>query len=323
MQNLLYILLFFPLLGGAQNIVCFTIDPNPNLDIAFSGFTKHIDVLDCFSIYAENSISDAKVLHAAAVAAELLDNNEDGTIDDPLIKLQLQNKQVFIPIFSYEGSNAENLLLNNYQGDGASAVLYNNEINPNQTGHWGNDATVEEVIHTINHVGHSNIYPNAFGLQPNSSLMSTAMDVARGGQFMSVPNNYPPNSWYHYDDWTCDYECMMIEYMYWAIVSYMGILDDPQTAAGIANEWEPYNANLLQTMDTLMYALITNIQYKLPLSTPDGNYCPSINNVTEINLNKTLFKITDITGRETKKTENEVLFYFYDNGTVERKLVVE
>ena len=323
MKQLLLILSVLPLLGEGQNTVCFTIDPNQNSDIAFSGFTKHVDVLGCFSIYAENNISDVKVLHAAAVAAELLDNDEDGIVDDPLIKVQLQNKQAFIPIFSYEGSNAENILFNNYQGDGASAALYNNEIDPTQTGNWGDDATVEEVIHTINHVGHTNIYPNAFSLQPNSSLMSTAMDVARGGQFISVPNNYPASAWYHYDDWTCDYECMMIEYMYWAIVSYMGILDNPQTAAGIANEWEPYNATLLQNMDVLMYALITDPQYQLPLSAPDGNYCPSTNDVAEINRNKSLVKIKDILGRETKDTKNKVLFYLYDDGTIEKKIVAE
>ena len=70
--------------------------------------------------------------------------------------------------------------------------------------------------------------------------------------------------------------------MYWAIVSYMGILDDPQTASGISDEWEAYNANLLQSMDTLMYNLITDPQYKLPLLSPDGNYCPNTTNITEI-----------------------------------------
>ena len=51
---------------------------------------------------------------------------------------------------------------NNYNGDGVSAVLWHNEIDPSQPGHWGADATVEEVLHTINHVGHVNIYPNTF-----------------------------------------------------------------------------------------------------------------------------------------------------------------
>jgi hypothetical protein len=322
MKKLLFLLFTLPMFGIAQNTVCFTVDPNPINGIAFSGFTKYVDVLGCFFIVAESTIPNAKVLHAAAVAAELLDNNEDGIVDDPLIESQLQNEQAFMPIFSSEGSNAENLLFSNYNGNGASAVLYNNEMDPSQTGHWGDDATVEEVIHTINHVGHTNIYPNAFSMQPNSSLMSDAMDVARGGQFMTIPNPYPASAWYHYDDWTCDYECMMIEYMYWAIVSYMGILDDAQTAQGIANEWEPYNATLLQSTDILMYALITDTQYKLPLLAPDGNYCPNASSVSEININRQVMRVTDVLGRETKQT-NQPLFYIYDDGTVEKKIVIE
>jgi len=324
MKKILFLLITIPFLGLSQNTVCFTIDPNPNSsNTALSAFTKYIDVLGCFSIYAESSISDAKVLHAAAVAAELLDNDEDGIVDDPLIETQLSNENALMPIFSSEGSSAENIFFNNYNGNGVSAVLYKNEIDPNNPGHWGNDATVEEVIHTINHVGHTNVYPNAFSLSPNSSLMSTAMDVARGGQFTTIPNPYPASAWYHYDDWTCDYECMMIEYMYWAIVSYMGILDDQQTAAGIANEWEAYNATLLQSMDVLMYSLITDPQYQLPLLAPDGNYCPSATSIYEINKDKRLVKIIDILGRETKDSKNELLFYIYDNGTVEKKIIIE
>ena len=324
MKEILCVLVTFPLLISAQqNTVCFTVDPNPNSTTAFSGFTKYVDVLGCFSVYAESSIPDAKVLHAAAVAAELLDNNEDGIIDDPLIEAQLINENALMPIFSYDGSSAENLLLNNYNGNGISAVLYKNEIDPTQTGRWGYDATVEEVIHTINHVGHTNVYPTAFSMQPNSSLMSSAMDVARGGQFLSIPNPYPSSAWYHYNDQTCNYECMMIEYMYWAIVSYMGILNDPQTAQGISDEWEPYNATLLQSVDILMYNLITDPQYKLPLLAPDGNYCPNASSISEINTDKELIRITDLLGRRIQKgTKNQLFFYIFDDGTVEKRIII-
>ena len=324
MKKILFLLVAFPLLISAQqNTVCFTVDPNPNSTTAFSGFTKYVDVLGCFSIYAESTITDAKVLHAAAVAAELLDNNEDGIVDDPLIEAQLISENALMPIFFQDGNAAMNTFANNYNGNGVSAVLYNGEIDPTQTGHWGDDATVEEVIHTINHVGHTNVYPAAFSMQANSSLMSSAMDVARGGQFMSVPNNYPASAWYHYDDQTCDYECMMIEYMYWAIVSYMGILNDPQTAQGISDEWEPYNATLLQSMDTLMYNLITDPQYKLPLLAPDGNYCPNTSSVSEMNADKKLLKIVDVLGRESLPQNNTPLFYIYENGKVEKKIFLE
>jgi hypothetical protein len=325
MKKLLSLLIIFPLLVSAQqNTVCFTIEPNPNTnDPALVPFTKYVDVLGCFSIYAESTISDAKVLHAAAVAAELLDNNEDGIVDDPLIEAQLISESALMPIFFQDGNAAMNTFGNNYNGDGVSAVLYNDEIDPTQTGHWGDDASVEEIMHTINHVGHTNVYPSAFSLQANSSLLTAAMDVARGGQFMSVPNNYPASAWYHYDDWTCDYECMAIEYIYWAQVSNMGILDDPQTASGIANEWEPYNATLLQSMDVLIYALITDPQYKLPQLAPDGNYCPNTTSISEINTEKILLNIIDVLGRETKGKRNTPLFYIYNDGTVEKRIVIE
>jgi len=276
MKQLLLILSILSTSLVAQNNVCFEIEVNPDPnDAALSNFSKYVNVLDCFSIYAEAGISDAKVLHAAAVTAELLDNDEDGIVDDQQIKSELINHSAMMPVFSSEGSNTENTFFNNYQGEGVSAVLYKLEIDPNQTGHWGDDATVEEILHTINHVGHTNVYPDAFSLSPNSSLLSEAMDVARGGQFISFPGSYPEAAWYHYDDETCDYECMAIEYMYWAIVSNMGILNQPETCNGIANEWEPCSPELFQNTDELMYALITNPEYLLPNNAPDGNYCPN------------------------------------------------
>ncbi|MDP6853621.1 MAG: dockerin type I repeat-containing protein [Candidatus Marinimicrobia bacterium] len=266
---------FLPFILVAENEVCYDILPNPHPnDPALSGFSKYIHVLNCFHIYGESQISDSKMLHAAAVASELLDNNEDGVVDDPIIENTLRNSQAMMPIFTSEWSSIMDDVEDYYDGC-ISAALFRNEIDPTQPGHWGDDATVEEILHTINHCGHVEIYPSAFSLQPNSSQMSDAMDIARGGQFLSVPNQYPEEAWYHYDDWTCDYECMAIEYMYWAIVSNMGILDDPQTCNGIDNEWELCTPELFASTDLAMYALIINPQYKLPLNAPDGNYCPA------------------------------------------------
>ena len=268
-------LFFLVMLLQAQNEVCLEIEPNPNADDgAFECFTKYVNVLDCFEVYAEPNVPDYKVLHVAAVAAELLDNDEDGVVDDDALFYELQGRQALMPVFMYDGNACMNNFMNNYDGDGVSAVLWRNEIDPSQPGHWGDDATVEEVLHTINHVGHVSIYPNVFDLAPNSSIMSDAMDIARGGQFMQVPNNYPEEAWYHYDDYTCDYECMAIEYLYWCIVTDMGILDDPQTCAGIANEWEPCSPELFESTDIIMHGVVNNSSYKLPQLAPDGNYCP-------------------------------------------------
>ena len=273
----------------SQNEVCFEIEVNPNPGSpALSCFSKYINVLECFDIYAQSTISDEKVLHVAAIVAELLDNDEDGIVDDQSVFETLQSEGALMPIFTSDGNACMNQFENNYNGDGVSAVLWRNEIDPNNPGHWGNDATVEEVLHTINHVGHVNVYPETFSLQPNSSMLSEAMDIARGGQFLSVPSNYPEEAWYHYDDWTCDYECMAIEYLYWCIVSYLGILDDPQTCNGIDNEWELCTPELFESTDILMHDIISDLSYKIPQSAPDGNYCPLTDITGDVNGDQTV-----------------------------------
>ena len=121
-----------------QNDVCFEIEENPDIDEeAFSCFTKYINVLDCFKVYAENSVQDAKVLHVAAVAAELLDNDEDGVVDDPAIFNALQESDALMPVFTYDGNYCMDNFEDHYYGDGVSAVLFRNEIDPNNPGHWG------------------------------------------------------------------------------------------------------------------------------------------------------------------------------------------
>ena len=281
--NKLFTLLIITILLHGENEVCFEVESNPNpLDPALTNFSKYVNVLDCFDIYAESSISDAKVLHAASVVAELLDNNEDGIVDDPILEIELKNAETMMPIFSSEWSPAMDDVWDYYDGC-VSAALFNNEIDPTQPGHWGDDASVEEILHTINHCGHVEIYPSTFSLWPNSSLLSDAMDIARGGQFINIPSQYPEEAWYHYDDWTCDYECMAIEYLYWCIVSYMGILDDFQTCSGIDNEWELCTPELFESIDVSMFTIITDEQYKIPQLAPDGNYCPSNNIEGDLN----------------------------------------
>jgi len=322
MRQLFILLSTIPFLGIAQNTVCFTIDPNPNPnDPALGGFGKYVDVLGTLPIYAESSIPDAKVLHAAAIAAELLDNDEDGIVDDQNLKNALITNNTIMPLFAYEGSPVENTFYNNFQ-DCGGAVLYKNEIDPNNPTLWGYDASLEEILHTINACGHLDIYSITFDLQPNSSLMSNAMDIARGGQFLAIPNPYPSSAWYTYDDQTCDYECMAMEYMYWCIASNMGALST--VCSGIADEWDLCTPALFQNTDTSMYSIVTNPQYKLPQLLPDGNYCPNTTSISEINTNRKVIRVTNLLGSKIQKaTENQLLFYIYDDGTVEKRITIE
>ena len=108
---IVFILVCFPIIiFGQGNIVCFTIEPNPNPNnIALSSFTKYVNVLDVIYVYAESSISDVKVLHVAAIIAELLDNNEDGIIDDSALEAELNSKYTVMPVFNSTTSNTQNI----------------------------------------------------------------------------------------------------------------------------------------------------------------------------------------------------------------------
>jgi Leucine-rich repeat (LRR) protein len=53
-----------------------------------------------------------------------------------------------------------------------------------------------------------------------------------------------------------------------------------------------------------------------------SNNCSGTTEVEEQITNKELLKVTDLLGRETKAT-NQLLFYIYNDGTVEKKVVVE
>ena len=50
--------------------------------------------------------------------------------------------------------------------------------------------------------------------------------------------------------------------------------------------------------------------------------CSGTTSIKEHTINKKLHKVTDLLGRETKQT-NQLLFYIYDDGTVEKKIIME
>ena len=175
----------------------FEILPNPHQDqAALNHFVNYVEVFG-LRIYAENRLAEAQVVHAANILAELLDNDENGTVDDVALLIQLQNSGFIMPMSNRENSAAMKNFMRHYQGQGVSAVLFADEVDPSRPGRWGSDASVEEIMHTINHRGHVEIYPEAFGLEPGSSRLTEAMDLARRGQFLSVPAAYPEEAWYH------------------------------------------------------------------------------------------------------------------------------
>ena len=45
--------------------------------------------------------------------------------------------------------------------------------------------------------------------------------------------------------------------------------------------------------------------------------------INEHNLHKQLIQVIDVFGRESTELKNQPLFYIYDDGTVEKKIILE
>lgn len=235
-------------------------------------FPKHIDVFGV-SVRGTAGTPDAKMLHAANVLAEYLDNDADGNPDDSLVVQTLQaNNATLIMTIDFAELEA---VVSEIDLDAMSESVLQDlnawETRPGGAANGEFDAAFEEVLHLITHGGYARAYPDDFGEFPGTTL-ADAMDKARGGRFMQIPDPYPEGAWYTYDDQTCDYGCMAAEYIYWGLTSLLGAQDFPGRLERIDNEWRLNTPELFEQGDPDLFALLTSPDHALPTRLPTGNY---------------------------------------------------
>ena len=231
-------------------------------------FAKQVKVFDLL-VVATNTVADEKLLHAANMMAEYLDNDEDGVPDNPKVLEALISKNTILVMAKDE--DELRAMGRGVLPPGAKQSLYDYETRPGGAELGVFDAAIEEIIHPITDVGYALAYPEVFGTQPGSEV-AKIMDVARGGQFLEVPEKYPDNAWYTYYDETCKYDCQVTEYIYWALTSILGAQDFPGRLKRIQDEWRYNTAEKVKAGDPKIYALLTDPQYKFPTVLPDGIY---------------------------------------------------
>lgn len=247
-------------------------DPNfkivPNTDGGFTKIWNRKVVVFGIDIYAAPKADDAKVLHAANVLAQYLDNDEDGTVDNQTVLDKLKENNAFLMIWKSESDFPKAEPKNRAGQDLGSDETTPGFVSGGKTGTF--DGALEEVLHLITSAGYSQVYPDVFGETENSAI-AKAMDIARGGRFLTIPSQYPSNAWYSYDDETCDYAtCQVSEYHYWALTSILGAQEN--RLADIGDEWKLNTKAKVQQTDKAIYALMTDPQYKMPTVLPDGTY---------------------------------------------------
>jgi hypothetical protein len=228
-------------------------------------FSKHVLVLDGVHIYASSSTPNNKVLHAANILAQWLDNNEDGMPDDAAVFAKMESLHACVLMWpneqAFENSGAEDIIPDSVWDTIAGQLLFGDETNPGYPGNGEFDWALEEVLHIVTTGGFARTYPNVFGEQHNTDI-ADAMDLVIAG------------GWYHYNDPTCDYGCKVAEFHYWALTSMLGAQDYPWRIPEIADEWELPTAALMQQNAATTVALLANPQWSQATVLPDGSYDP-------------------------------------------------
>jgi len=235
-------------------------------------FNRAIDVFG-LTIVADKNTDEKKLLHQAWVMYQYLDNDQNGFVDNYKVVEFLQTEKAYMFITSRRFSPqrhekdgwhiAQDCFADETRPDG---LPFNKDADEF-------DATLEEVWHLISN-GYVAVYPQAFGLEPDSSKLSAAMDVARGGQFRRIPRNYPDGAWYSYYDKTCEYECMAMEYFYWGLTTLLDAQSHPLRAAQIRDEWRLTTPEQLRDGDKLITELLEDDKYKLPTRLPQPISAP-------------------------------------------------
>ena len=252
-------------------------------------------------IYASASINPIKIEHAAAVVAEYLDNDQDGVVDDQQVLKSLLRFNSGVVIHKNEAEEARAKI--NYSKTIEEygiylKALYGEEIRPIGSrfiaGSYEADGSIEEILHMITVKGYSYAYPDTFGFEDSfpgsteSSKLSEAARIARGGIEDEARDSYPENAWYRRYDEGCLWGCIVNEYIYWGLISYLGglnqscmdfdqVCDDHLDAGSkFFNEWELNTPEKIKSRDKNLHKILTSKEYTLPTKLPSGKYTPQV-----------------------------------------------
>jgi len=230
---------------------------------------RHIDVFGVH-VVALPGVSEQALGHAAAVLAQYLDNDADGLADDQsVVRAMVAERATLVMAYDEDEMESSGIFESGLDSEYGLQDLYDVETSP--AGKF--DAALEEVHHLVYSYGWAVVHQNRLWFDGDTEL-TAAMDVARGGHFERIPTSYPSEAWYHYDDRTCTYDCMAVEYAYWAHTTLLGAQGSPNRCAEIVVEWVPCTPGRLAKMDPLVTALLRDPELGLPTVLPDGDYRP-------------------------------------------------
>eukprot|EP00795_Rhopilema_esculentum_P014096 gene14096-5084_t len=226
----------------------------------FDIFSKYVRVFGLYFVATEDSPND-KLLHGATVFLQYIDNDGDNVPDNLLVYQSLLKIKATMVMFRDE---KESLQHRSFLEEAVNIGVQVQDLEADEILVPGKfDEALEECFHLLTK-GYSVAYPDIFGFK-RGSYLANCCDKARGGHFKTVPPKYPPGAWFTYYDNTCGYPCQIIEYIYWAMTSILGLQKD---RAEVLHEWRLNTPELVEKGDPAVYALLTDKQFKLPTKSP-------------------------------------------------------
>ncbi|MCH2133328.1 MAG: hypothetical protein MK116_06220 [Phycisphaerales bacterium] len=245
--------------------------PEGRLEPFRESFQKYSNVFGVH-VFATERVPDDKLRHVASVMAEYLDNDEDGTPDNPLVAAALADRDAYM-VMSYDERGIDRIDPEVWHREGFHAGQFQFALET-APGNGEFDATLEEVLHLITAHGWANAYPATWG-ERRGTEVADCLDRARGGHFVEVPRQYPDDAWFSYDDETCEYQCMVTEYVYWALTSLLGAQQSDERCAEIHEEWRACTPKAIKAQDPWIVELLQRPKYRFPTRLPDGIYAPA------------------------------------------------
>ncbi len=244
----------------------FRAQANPAPACKSPAFDKSALVFDTLLICGTNQVPAEKLQHAANVAAEWLDNDEDGQVDEPRLIEAMQSND---PVVLMTGNGISMLAMPHLLP--AIEGRQSQDLSAAETDPAGDrrDASQEEIHHIIMNAGWISLFPATFSDQADvSSTLYQAWKFA------------DENQHYVYNDPTCDDSCKVTEFVYLATAAYFGDIEDLQT-----DEIRLYTRDELQQTIPAVIEIFESADYTYPTNHwPDGTY-PYPENIQLTNVN--------------------------------------
>ena len=218
-------------------------------------FDKSAVIFDSLTICATSGVPQDKLNHAANVAAQWLDNDQDGVADNIDVNNALKENKATVVMSStgFKGLQAGKVFMSLEKEWRFGQDLYASETNPNG---WRRDASQEELHHIISWAWWAKVYPKLFDDKSNTSK------IYEGWQFSDT------NKYYVYNDPTCDSYCKVMEHLYKSVAAYLN------SSADLADtEFTIKNNKELREKHKFMVQMFESENYNYPTTMwPDGQY---------------------------------------------------